>query len=249
MKFLKIDDFQDCKFVMLNRPDVKNAFHPEMIKEITETFLSLSQDKKLRAIFFGGEGSVFCAGADLNWMKTMIDFTLEENIQDSEKLWKMFEAILFCEVPVIGISQGSVFGGALGLLACCDYVFAEAETKFCFSEVKLGLAPAVISSFILKKLSDGFIRPFMLSGEIFTAEKAQQSGLVHAIYKGPYERAHLAKQFTANGLEAMRETKKLLNLISNQTWQQQKVSTTKVISERRTSAEGQERLRNFLNRG
>ncbi len=225
---------------------MKNAFHPAMIQEITDTFLMLSKEKKVRAIFIGGEGTAFCAGADLNWMKTMVDFSLDENVKDSEKLWNMFEAIAFCEIPVIGIAHGSVFGGALGLVACCDYVFAEAETKFCFSEVKLGLAPAIISSFILRKFADAFIRPLMLSAELFGAEKAQQSGLVHAIYKGQYDRAQLAKQFSANGTEAMRETKKLLNSIANENWQQQKMLTTKVISERRVSAEGQNRLKKFL---
>ena len=246
MKFLKIEVRDECQFVTLNRPDVKNAFHPEMIQELTDTFLACSKNKSLRAIFLKGEGTAFCAGADLNWMKEMIQFSFDENKKDSEKLWQMFEAIAFCEVPAIGIVHGAVFGGALGLLACCDYVFAETGTKFCFSEVKLGLAPAVISSFIRRKVADGFARSLMLSAEVFSAEKAQSCGLVHEIFKGATDMALMHQKFSGQGIEALRETKKLLNALPSLNWAEQKNLTTTVISERRTSAEGQSRLKSFL---
>ena len=248
MKFLKIESVDENQIVTLNRPDVKNAFHPEMIQELTDTFLNLNKNKSVRTVILKGEGSAFCAGADLNWMKEMIAFSFEENKKDSEKLWQMFEAIAFCEVPVIGVVHGAVFGGALGLLACCDYVFAETNTKFCFSEVKLGLAPAVISSFIRRKISDGFARSLMLSAEIFTSEKAQACGLVHALYEGTIETTQVVQKFSGHGLEALRETKKLLNAFPNLSWSEQKGLTTKVISERRTSIEGQTRLKNFLSK-
>ncbi len=166
MKFLKIETSGEFKIVKLNRPEVKNAFHPEMIAEITAAFTEFNMDSKIKAVVIAGEGSVFCAGADLNWMQEMIKYSLAENQKDSEKLWQMFEAIQVCERPVIGIVHGAVFGGALGLMACCDYVFAEEKTQFCFSEVKLGLVPAVISSFVLKKVPDAFVRPLMLSAEV-----------------------------------------------------------------------------------
>lgn len=248
MKFLKIENYLDYQVISLNRPEVKNAFHPEMIQEITETFLSLNLNKAIRALYLQGEGSAFCAGADLVWMKLMVDFTLDENLQEAERLWQMFEAIAFCEIPVIGSVQGAVYGGALGLLACCDYVFAESQTKFCFSEVKLGLVPAIISSFILRKIPDGFVRPLMLSAEIFSAQKAQHCGLVHAIYEGPFDLKNKTESFSLNGLEAMRETKKLLNLLPKKNWMEQKKVTTHIISERRLSAEGQKRLKIFLDK-
>lgn len=248
MKFLKIEVRDECQFVTLNRPDVKNAFHPEMIQELTDTFLTANKNKSLRAIFLKGEGTAFCAGADLNWMKEMIQFSFEENKKDSEKLWEMFEAIAFCEVPVIGVVHGAVFGGALGLLACCDYVFAEASTKFCFSEVKLGLSPAVISSFIRRKMADGFARSLMLSAEVFSAEKAETCGLVHAIFEGTPDGAQVHQKFSSQGIEALRETKKLLNALPNLNWSEQKKLTTTVISERRTSVEGQARLKSFLSK-
>ena len=250
MKFLKVIDFENdenIKIVSLNRPEVKNSFNPEMIAEITLAFKNFQDDPKIKTIFLTGEGNSFCAGADLNWMKEMVQFDLDQNVQDSRKLWDMFEAIAQCHVPIIGLVQGSVFGGALGLIACCDYVFAEAKTSFCFSEVKLGLAPAVISSFVLRKVSDGFARPLMLSAEVFYAETALRSGLVHRILPNFETWAEEIKMFSGNGPEAMKETKKLLNEIEGGlSWFDQKKLTTKVISERRVSAEAQSRLKSFL---
>ncbi len=248
MKFLKVEAIDDCQMISLNRPAVKNAFHPGMIQELTDLFVELNKNKTIRAILLKGEGTAFCAGADLNWMKEMVHFSFAENKKDSEKLWQMFEAIAFCEVPVIGCVHGAVFGGALGLVACCDYVFAEAGTKFCFSEVKLGLSPAVISSFIRRKVSDGFARSLMLSAEVFSAEKAQMCGLVHSLFEGAFEPWQMSQKFSAHGLEALRETKKLLNSLTNLNWSEQKNLTTTVISERRISAEGQARLNDFLSK-
>lgn len=261
MKFIKAQDHNEFKIITLNRPEVKNAFHSEMISEITQVFQSLKSYQKVKAILIKGEGPVFCAGADLNWMREMVNYSFEQNIQDSEKLWDMFEAIRQTEVPVLAKAQGSVFGGALGILACADYVFAEESTKFCFSEVKLGLAPAVISSFILRKCADSFIRPLMLSAEVFDTEAAEGVGLIHSRYHSDISDERLLEKFSTNGLEAMRETKKLLNAIqdlsisssnshgtSNPNWAQQKKLATTVISQRRTSAEGQERLKNFFDK-
>lgn len=247
MKFIKIQDFTEHKIISLNRPDVKNAFHPGMIQEITETFQQLKGNTNLKAILLKGEGTAFCAGADLNWMKEMVEYNFEQNVLDAEKLFEMFEAIIQCEIPLIGVAHGSVFGGALGLIACCDYVYAEESTKFCFSEVKLGLAPAVISSFILRKIPDGFVRPLMLSGEIFTSEKMLNIGLAHNLFQGSFKLDSL-NLILNNGLQAMRETKKMLNQLNFASWSEQKKITTKVISERRTSAEGQQLLKKYLNK-
>lgn len=213
------------KIVELNKPKLKNAFNPEMIAEITETFKKLSADKAVRAVVLKGAGTAFCAGADLNWMKSMVDFSFDQNIKDSEKLWEMFEAIALCEAPVIGLIHGAAFGGALGLIAACDYVIADEATKFCFSEVKLGLSPAVISSFILRKCSDGQVRPFMLNAEVFDSKTAQRLGLVHII-KNLDDGLTEARKFSGLGLEAIRETKKLLNSIdiskAGSSWAKQK---------------------------
>jgi len=249
MAYLKIENLASdasIKVVTLNRPDVKNAFHPAMIQEITETFQKINQDSKIKAVILNGEGTAFCSGADLNWMKEMVQYSFEENVADSEKLWAMFEAVAFCSAPVIGVVHGAVFGGALGLVAACDYVFSEVQTKFCFSEVKLGLAPAVISSFVLRKISDAHARALMISADVFTTEKAQAIGLTHSSFNGAADLIALSKSISANGIEAMKETKKLLNDIKKADWPTQKKLTTKVISERRMSSEGQERLKKFV---
>jgi methylglutaconyl-CoA hydratase len=248
MKYLKIEEKNNFKIISLNRPEVKNAFHPEMIAEITEVFLNLNAEKNIKVVLLKGEGNIFCAGADLNWMKEMVNYTFEQNILDSEKLWDMFEAIKNCEIPVIVKATGSVFGGALGILACADYVYATENTKFCFSEVRLGLAPAVISSFIMRKCSDSFVRPLMLSAEIFDTATAEAIGLIQRRFHSDMADLAILENFEDNGTDAMRATKKLLNQISGTTWAEQKKLTTTVISERRTSAEAQGRLNKFLDK-
>ena len=257
MNFIKIDILpfvstdtseEQIQIVSLNRPAVKNAFHPEMIQELTDYFHHISTQDKICMVVLKGEGGVFCAGADLNWMQKMVNFNYEENLQDSEKLWDMFASIQKCEVPVVGYVQGAAYGGALGLIACCDYVVTDEKTQFCFSEAKLGLVPAVISGFILQKVADAFVRPLMISAEVFQASKALEIGLVHDIKNlAQVTLVDYLKKFTANGPIAMKETKKLLNKLRQpMDWQEQKQLTTQVISQRRMSLEGQERLKKFI---
>ncbi|MGZ3690574.1 MAG: enoyl-CoA hydratase-related protein [Pseudobdellovibrio sp.] len=250
MKFIKVENFQaneNVKIVSLNRPEVKNAFHPEMIEEITQFFNSESKSETTQLIILSGEGSVFCAGADLNWMKAMVNYTHAENIKDSKKLWEMFNSIHNCSIPVVGLAHGAVYGGALGLLTVCDYVYAEKNTQFCFSEVKLGLAPAMISDFITRKIQDAFVRPLMLSAEVFKTDHAVKIGMVHKSFEEKMSIEEILKNFSANGLEAMRATKKLLNeLLQTADIENRKNACAVVITERRMSQEGQIRLKKFL---
>lgn len=251
MKFIKLEEFAadpTIKILTLNRPEVKNAFHPDMIQEISVFFENLiKHQSQTKLVVLKGEGTAFCAGADLNWMKSMVDYSLEENLIDSKKLWTMFANIQACSVPIVGVAQGAVFGGALGLLACCDYVFAEKSTQFCFSEVKLGLAPAVISDFISQKIPDAYFRPLMISGEVFSTDQAQRIGLVHNIYDSSLELDVALKGFMSNGTEAMRETKLLLNQLAKTTnTEDRKTLCTHVIATRRMSSEAQVRLKKFL---
>lgn len=249
MSFVVVTEMNHVAYVKLHRPEVRNSFNPEMIAEITATFKSLSAREDLRAVVLQGEGKVFCAGADLNWMKEMVNFTFDQNREDSLKLFAMFEAISSCSLPVIGVIHGAAFGGALGLVAACDEVVAEESTQFCFSEVKLGIAPAVISAFVNNKAVPGKVRPLMLSGVVFNAHVAQQAGLVTDVV--PAGEGHTALQkvlhnYLQCGPEAVRETKKLLNGLSTMTWEEQRQRTTTVIAERRASNEGQEGLKSFL---
>ena len=200
----------------------------------------------MKLIVLKGEGSAFCAGADLNWMKDMTSYSFDENLQDSGKLWDMFEAVYQSRAPVVAIAHGAVFGGAIGLLACCDYVFTEEKTKFCFSEVKLGLAPAIISGFISRKIPESFYRPYMLSAEIFSAEDSKKMGLIQRIYSGHTEMSEVVKKFSANGTGAMKATKKLLSTLNGKNLAEKKALCIQIISELRMSDDAQERMKKFL---
>lgn len=246
---LKIHEEKNIVFVSLNRPDVRNAFNPELIQQITGCFIKLASRNDLRAVVFSGEGSVFCAGADLHWMKNMVQYSLDQNIQDSKELFEMFESIEQCPLPVIGVIQGAAFGGALGLVAACDYVIADEKTQMCFSEVKIGLAPAVISAFVLKKCVPGVLKPLMLSGKVFSPKDVLSAGLVHEISDSTNMAASLAKvvrHFEEASPQALRETKKLLKSLDVSNWAKAKEQTTHLISRLRISAEGQEGLKAFL---
>lgn len=249
MSVVVVTEMNQVAYVKLHRPEVRNSFNPEMIQKITEIFRSLNVRTDLRAVVLQGEGKVFCAGGDLNWMKEMVNFSEAQNLEDSHKLFEMFESIFTCSLPVIGLVHGAAFGGALGLMAVCDEVVAEDGTQFCFSEVKLGIAPAVISAFVSRKVVPGKVRPLMLSGVVFNAHIAQQAGLVTEIV--PAGEGHTALQrilhnYLQCGPDAVRETKKLLNQLPDMDWNNQKKSTAQVIADRRASAEGQEGLKSFL---
>lgn len=249
MALIKVSEQNGIASVVLSRPDVRNAFNPDMIREITETFTGFAKRKDIRLITLWGEGKAFCAGADLAWMKAMVNYSFDENREDSIKLSQMFESISLCPQPVLGVVHGAVFGGALGLVACCDYVIAEEGTQFCFSEVKIGIVPAVISTFVMKKAVPGLIRPLMISGQVFNVDKACATALVHEVVpkeSGPDRVRELATQWLEAGPEASRETKRLLNDLTGMTDAEAKDRTTRLISERRVSTEGQEGLKSFL---
>jgi methylglutaconyl-CoA hydratase len=235
--------------VQLNKPEMHNAFDPVMIEELTQIFSKEAKKSKTRAVVISGAGKSFCAGADLAWMKSMAKYDRQQNIDDSKRLFEMFFEIATCPVPVIGKVHGSVFGGGIGLVAACDVVAAVKETKFCFSEVKLGLVPAVISPFVLRKTIPGISRPFMMTAQFFDEEKAQAMGLVQ--FSGNQEEVddYVESQvefYLGNGPEAVRETKQLLNDIENREWSKIKSQTCRVIAERRVSPEGQEGLTAFF---
>lgn len=251
MALLSITELDHIIYVKMNRPDVRNAFNPEMIEELKQTFLGFEKKKNIRAVVFSGEGKIFSAGADLNWMTAMVNYSFEQNKEDSSRLYDMFDAIWKCSLPVIGIVQGAAIGGALGLMACCDYVIIEEGTQLCFSEVKLGIVPAVISSFVLRKIPAGQVRFAMISGKTFSAEQALEMGLAHE--KVPAGKSDVAlvqilKTFKEAGPEAVRETKKLLNDLPHLDLLGKKERTTRLIAERRVSSEGQEGLKSFLDK-
>jgi methylglutaconyl-CoA hydratase len=246
---IQVEEKNHIATVTLNRPEVRNAFHPQMIAEITKAFRSLGASRDLRAIVLRGEGKVFCAGADLNWMKEMVNYSLEENKKDSAELFEMFKAISESQVPVIAVVHGAAFGGALGLIAAADYVIAEEKTQLCFSEVKLGIVPAVISHFVLKKTSLGVVAPSMLTGKVFSPKSVQGTGLIHEVVNAEEldeKLSEVTQLFLQAGPEAVKATKKLIHHVGELSVTEAAAETGKVIAERRVSREGQEGLQGFL---
>lgn len=236
--------------VVLNRPDVRNAFHPDMIRELTEVFTELAARTDISVVVLRGEGKSFCSGADLGYMKSMASFSFAENEKDSQQLYAMFWAMRSCPHPIVGRLHGHVMGGALGLAALCDIAAATEGTLFCFSEVKLGLAPAVISSFVVEKMIASFARRYMLTAEVFAAPEALASGLVQFVGEESEVDSFvesIVKTLKQNGPEGVRATKDLLRLLNETNdWTVKRAQTTRVIAERRVSEEGQEGLRGFL---
>lgn len=238
--------------VTLNRPEIHNAFNEEMIQKLTETFKRLSSDDGVRLIVLEGNGKSFCAGADLNWMKKMKDYTKEENNRDSEALAQMFIEINNCTKPVLGKVQGAALGGGTGLLAVCDFVIAEESTKIGFTEARLGLAPAVISPFVIAKIGESNARATFLSGERFEASEAQRIGLVHALSPAKELDKKLSEkieEFLKAAPRAAAATKNLIRgVLSKGPAGSEKVTafTCGLISRLRVSDEGQEGMSALL---
>jgi methylglutaconyl-CoA hydratase len=235
--------------VTLNRPEVHNAFNSEMIKDLTTAFKSAAKDPTLRAVILSATGKSFCAGADLEWMRSMADYSYEENLKDARILFEMFETISECPVPVLAQLHGNVMGGGVGLAAVCDIVAADRETRFGFTEVKFGLVPAVISPFVTRKVPEHYVREMMITGEIFDCASAEKMGLVH--FSGENEEVGdfiegKLDYIHNTGPEAVRSVKALLKALPHWSWNQSKEETIKLIAERRVSKEGQEGIRSFL---
>lgn len=244
---LKVEFSNSICHVTLNRPEVRNAFNADMILEMTKVFRDLKTKDDLRCVVLKGEGESFCAGADLKWMKSMAQFTREENKKDSEELYDMFFALSQISVPTVCFVHGHAMGGALGLIAASDLVLAESETQFCFSEVRLGLAPAVISSFVKKKMHPSDLTRYFLTAEVFKGKEALASGLIQS-HGSLAEMQALLGQWTKkignNGPQAVRATKALLNSLKDST--DIKDMTTQLIADLRVSDEGQEGLSAFF---
>ena len=175
---IEIQKSKDIVTVCLNRPEVHNAMNEKLMKELTSCFKDLSSDDSVRTIILTGNGKSFCAGADLNWMKSMAKYTKEENVKDSKLLLDLYEAIYNCPKPVIGRVNGHAFGGGLGLFAVCDITIAVPDCKFAFSEVKLGIIPSVISTYIVRRIGLSTMRRLFITGERFNSEYAKEIGLI-----------------------------------------------------------------------
>lgn len=237
--------------VRLNRPDVRNAFNADLIAALTAAFEELGADESVRAIVLSGEGKVFCGGADISWMRGSLDLTYDENVADAQAMSDMFRAIDRCPKPVIGKIHGAALGGGAGLAAVCDIAVASADAVFGFTEVKLGIIPAVISPFVLAKIGISNARALFLTGERFDAKRALHIGLVHEVVVGDtldvcIER--ITDELAGAGPGAVAAAKALIPRVTAATYDESRDITAEAIARRRTSPEGQEGLRAFLER-
>ena len=226
--------------ITLARPDRRNAFDAALIAALRDAFADVGD---ARAVVLSGEGESFCAGADVEWMRSSVDLSYEENVQDARRLRHMLETIDQCPAPVVARAHGHVLGGGCGLVACADVAIAAEGTQFAFSETKLGIIPAVISPFALAKIGPSAARRYFVTGERFDAEVALRIGLVNEVaadLDAAVER--VLKEILSAGPEAARHAKRLV------LERPEGLATERRIAERRTSDEGQEGLRAFLDK-
>jgi methylglutaconyl-CoA hydratase len=243
----KVED--EVAKVILNRPEVHNAFNDVMIKELIEAFKSIEKKPKIRVVILTGEGKSYCAGADINWIRKTKGYSFEENFNDFIKLSELLYIIYSLPKPVIGRINGTAIGGGTGFVAICDIAISSLQAKFGFSEVKIGLIPACISPYVVKKCGEGKVRELFLTGERITAEKALNIGLVNKVV--PHEELdsaidELVKQLLSGGPNALRMCKELLKEIPNLSLEEAKKYTAQLLTELRLSPEGQEGTTAFL---
>ncbi|MCC7441595.1 MAG: enoyl-CoA hydratase/isomerase family protein [Bdellovibrionales bacterium] len=240
--------------VAINRPDVRNAFNDVVIEELASVFAKDAMDSAVRAVVLKGNGPVFCAGGDLNWMKKAIHFTYEENLRDTRVLAKMFHQLNTFPKPIIGVVHGAAIGGGVGLVSVCDIVVASAETVFSLSEVRLGIVPACIGPFVIAKIGASHARALFLSADRATAARAKEIGLVHEVVATPAELEPAVRKILENivqcGPNALATAKRLVLDLS---WPEKRAAqpdcleyVAKMLADLRVSDEGQEGVKAFL---
>jgi len=237
------------EYLTLNRPDVRNAFNEELIAELSAWTIALEEEAEARVVVIGGAGKVFCAGADIAWMAKTVRYTEEENMRDAIAASRMFAALNGLPVPVVGRVQGAALGGGAGLAAVCDIVVAEEAAVFGFTEVKLGIVPAVISPFVLEKIGRSAARELFLTGSRFSAARAKELGLVHQVVTAAALDSAVdayVQELLTGGSEAIATAKSLIANVWDQPLESAMPMTAAAIAMRRVSAEGQEGLKAFL---
>jgi methylglutaconyl-CoA hydratase len=238
--------------VILSRPEVRNAFNAQLISDLHAAFEALESESApaLRAVVLAGDGPSFCAGADASWMRDSLALSGEENEADAGRMADLLEAIDACPAPVLARVQGAALGGGMGLCAVADVVLATADAIFGFTETKLGILPAVISPFVLRRIGEGQARALFLTGERFDAQRAQRIGLVHEIL--PDEAAldqrlqALIDELLSAGPTAARAAKAVIREQRELGAGERRSLTVTAIARQRTSPEGQEGLAAFL---
>jgi methylglutaconyl-CoA hydratase len=255
---LKMKNHQTIEFelnagvatVWLNRPEIHNAFNEVMISEVLEIFTEISKMDEVRIVLLRGRGKSFCAGADLNWMRDVAKYSYEQNYQESLQLSDCFFAIYNCPKPTIAVVHGAAIGGANGLLSACDMAICDDETVFSLSEVKIGIVPACISPYVIKRVGEYGAKELMLTGKRIKGKEAEHFKLVNKSLPDIELQAYLDELISllkSSGPKAMTQCKTLIDQVSNKITLTEALSyTAQMIAEIRASEEGQEGMAAFL---
>ncbi|MCD6061266.1 MAG: gamma-carboxygeranoyl-CoA hydratase [Moraxellaceae bacterium] len=242
-------DARGVASIALNRPEVHNAFDDAVIAELNAAIDSFARHPDVRLLVLRAEGKSFSAGADLGWMKRMASYSREDNLADARELERLMRGLYGFPKPTLAVVQGAAYGGAVGLVSCCDIVIASESASFALSEVKLGLAPAVISPFVIAAMGARQAGRYFLTAERFSAVTARDLGLVHEVVAHDSLQAScdgMVDTLLANGPVALMVCKSLLRHVSSATSPELAAYTTELIASLRTSQEGQEGLTAFF---
>ncbi|MCX6129718.1 MAG: enoyl-CoA hydratase-related protein [Proteobacteria bacterium] len=234
--------------LVINRQESANAFNGELLVQLQHLIKEVAANSKVRVLLLQGHGKHFSAGADLHWMKSSAQLDKAGNLLEAEKLMSMFEALVGLKIPTIAVVKGAAYGGAVGLIAACDYALALDNARFCLSEVKIGLLPAVILPYLGRKMQPGLLRRAILTGDVFSAEEALAMGLVQKLCSSTKMEVLLQEEINlllAASPEAQSSSKQLFDLVSRRTWQQGP-ETVEAIAKIRVSRMGQQGLGAFF---
>jgi len=247
---LKITTTGGVARVMLDRPEIRNAFDDALIAALTSALRELDADPGVRAVVLGGNGPAFCAGADLNWMKRMAGYGYEQNLADARALAEMLKTLDRMKKPTVARVHGPAFAGGVGLVAACDIAVGSTEARFCLSESKLGLSPATISPYVVRAMGERMARRYLLSAEIFDASEANRIGLLSMV--SPSENLDgeidgMLGHLLQGGPQALDKIKNLIRFVSSGPVSDEMIEDTAArIAEIRVSPEGREGIASFL---
>ncbi|TFZ07214.1 enoyl-CoA hydratase/isomerase family protein [Ramlibacter henchirensis] len=250
MKHLLLNTTGGVTTVTLNRPEMRNAFNDEVITEMTAVLLELGKRPEVRCVVLAGNGPAFCAGADLNWMKRMADYTRDQNVEDASALARMLEVLYKLPKPTVARVHGDTYAGGMGLVSACDIAVASDNVQFCLSEVKLGLIPATISPYVIRAMGARAAHRWFLTAERFSAAEAHRIGFVHEVVPAAQldaKVAEIALALVNAGPEAVKACKQLVHDVAGHDISAGLVRrTVEGIADIRASEEGREGVRSFL---
>ena len=235
--------------VFFNRPDVHNSFNSTTIKEVDDALEKIKADKSIRVVVLSGKGKSFCAGADIKWLREIIKYSFEQNLEESLQLAEVLHKIYLLPKATVAMVNGTAIGGGNGFLSACDIAVASEEAKFGLSEVKIGLVPAAISPYVIRRIGESKAREYFLTGKRISARKALEIGLINEVV--PHEKLkkavdEIASLLLSSGPEAIAACKELIHRVPEMSFDEVKEYTARVIANLRISKEGQEGMASFL---